>query len=67
VTFIKTGSVTHSVNFEQRFMQLSFTPAAGGVSVRAPSSPHLAPPGNYLLFVIDGRGVPSVARIVQIG
>lgn len=67
VTFIKTASVTHSCNFEQRFMELSFSSTAGGVSVQAPSSPAAAPPGNYLMFVIDKHGVPSVATIVQIG
>jgi hypothetical protein len=67
VTFIKTGSVTHSNNFEQRFMSLPFTAAAGGLAVQAPSSAALAPPGNYLLFVINNQGVPSVAEIVQIG
>ena len=24
------------------------------------------PPGHYLLFILNGDGVPSVARIVQI-
>jgi hypothetical protein len=67
VTFIKTASVTHSFNFEQRFMELTFTPNAGGLAVQAPSSAALAPPGNYLLFVIDSRGVPSIAKIVPIG
>jgi hypothetical protein len=67
VTFIKTASVTHSFNFEQRFMELTFTPNAGGLSVQAPSSAALASPGNYLLFVIDKQGVPSVAKIVSIG
>jgi hypothetical protein len=67
MTFIKTASVTHSFNFEQRFMELTFTPNAGGLSVQAPLSAALAPPGNYLLFVIDRQGVPSVAKIVPIG
>jgi hypothetical protein len=68
VTFIKTSSVTHSYNFEQRFLELSFTtPAAGVLAVQAPSSPFLTTPGNYLLFVIDNSGVPSVANITQIG
>ena len=49
VTLIKTGSVTHSCNFEQRFMELSFTVASGGLSVSAPATAALAPPGNYLL------------------
>jgi hypothetical protein len=66
-TFIKTASVTHSFNFEQRFMELTFIPNTGGLLVQAPASAALAPPGNYLLFVIDKSGVPSVAKIVPIG
>jgi len=27
----------------------------------------MATPGNYLLFVIDRLGVPSVAKILRIG
>ena len=67
VTFIKTASVTHSFNFEQRFMDLKFTPNVDRLSVQAPSSAAMATPGNYLLFVIDRLGVPSVAKILQIG
>ena len=68
VTLIKTSSVTHSVNFEQRFMQLTFQIlSSGSLSVRAPANPFVAPPGNYLLFVIDSSGVPSIARIVRVG
>lgn len=67
VTFIKTGSVTHSCNFEQRFMELPFTIDPYSVSVQSPANAVLAPPGNYLLFVINNQGVPSVAKIVQIG
>ncbi len=67
VTFIKTASVTHSCNFEQRFMELSFTQTDNGLAVQAPSRAALAPPGNYLLFVIGKDGVPSVSSIVEIG
>ena len=67
VTLIKTGSVTHSANFEQRFLELAFTALPGGVRAQAPASAALAPPGNYLLFVFDSQGVPSVARIVPVG
>ena len=66
VTLVKTGSVTHSCNFEQRFMQLSFTTTAGGLRVTAPASAWVAPPGNYMIFAFK-QGVPSVAKIVRIG
>jgi hypothetical protein len=35
--------------------------------VTAPPDGNHAPPGYYLLFVVDGRGVPSEAKIVRIG
>jgi hypothetical protein len=66
VTLLKTGSVTHSFNFEQRFMELRFTRTASGLLVEAPASKALATPGYYMIFVIDGQGVPSVAKIIQI-
>ncbi len=40
---------------------------AGGINVTAPASPNLAPPGHYMLFVVNGDAVPSVARIMRIG
>ena len=67
-TWIRLSSVTHSFNQNQRMNNL--TVSAGGAStvlVTAPSSANLAPPGHYLLFLIDSNGVPSVARIVRIG
>jgi len=67
LTLVKTGSVTHSCNFEQRFMQLSFTTTAGGLRVTSPASAWVAPPGNYMIFAFNNQGVPSVAKIVRIG
>jgi hypothetical protein len=45
---------------------LSFTPQAGGLSVDAPSSSTKAPPGWYMMFVVDNTGVPSVASWIQV-
>ena len=49
----------------QRFLPLAF--AAGGTSltVTAPADANLAPPGYYLLFLVDTSGVPSVAATVR--
>jgi hypothetical protein len=66
VTWIRLGSVTHAFDQSQRFNALALTQGAGGLSVTAPASGTLSPPGHYMLFVVDGNGVPSVARIVQI-
>ena len=32
----------------------------------APANLNLAPPGRYMLFVLDTQGVPSMARIVSV-
>jgi mono/diheme cytochrome c family protein len=72
VTLVKTGSVTHGWNFDQRFLDLTFTRSATGVggsalAVNAPTRPGEATPGYYMLFVFDDAGVPSQARIVRVG
>jgi hypothetical protein len=66
VTLVRTGSVTHTMGFDQRFMDLGWSvgQAPGHLQVSAPVQPHEAPPGYYYLFVIDKAGVPSVAKMV---
>ncbi len=64
VTLIKTGSVTHSFNLEARFMELPFTRSGSTLKVVAPANANIATPGRYLLFVLDGQGVPSIAKVV---
>ena len=66
VTLIRPSAVTHTFNQSQQLNTLSFTPAPGGTSLtaHAPANGRLAPPGPYMLFLVDDRGVPSVAQIV---
>jgi hypothetical protein len=66
VAMIRLGSVTHSVNMEQRYVPLSFTGSSGTLSVISPTNANIAPPGYYMLFVIDSNGVPSVAKMVNV-
>src|SRR5215210_6037744 len=66
VGLIRLGAVTHSVNMEQRYVPLSFTASAGSLTATAPASANVAPPGVYMLFVVDAAGVPSVARMVTL-
>jgi YVTN family beta-propeller protein len=65
VTLVRSGSVTHSVNMDQRFLELPFNASSGILDVEAPPRASDAPGGYYLLFVIDDQGVPSVAKIVR--
>jgi hypothetical protein len=62
---IRLAAVTHS--FDQNALRIPL-----GVALRdralvltPPASPRAAPPGHYLLFLVNGNGVPSVARIVK--
>jgi hypothetical protein len=66
VTLVRLSSVTHSFNMDQRINRLAFSAAAGGLNVTAPTSANLSPPGYYMLFILNGSGVPSVARIVRV-
>ena len=66
VTWIRLGSVTHSFNQNQRLNHLQFMQASGGLNITAPANANLAPPGHYMLFLLNGTGVPSVASIIQI-
>ncbi len=66
VTFIKTGSVTHSWNMEQRFNELVFVRHGAVLSVQAPTRAVDAPPGFYHLFLLGADGVPSVSRILKV-
>src|SRR3954471_22946560 len=67
LALVRLGSVTHSVNMEQRYVPLAFTAGAGSLSATAPGDARIAPPGFYMLCAIDAAGVPSVARMVSIG
>jgi hypothetical protein len=66
VSFIRLGSVTHAFDESQRFLSLGFNDSGGDLTVVAPGNANLAPPGHYLLTIVDERGVPSVSKIVKI-
>ncbi len=69
---IGLGSMTHSFDMNQRYVQLavsSVAPAGGSgfdVVLVAPPNARAAPPGHYMLFVLDADRVPSTARIVKL-
>jgi hypothetical protein len=65
VTWIRLSTVTHTFNENQRINFLSFSQAGDGLNVTAPANSNVAPPGHYMLFVLN-NGVPSIAQIVQI-
>lgn len=66
VRLIRLGSVTHAFDQNGRTMTLPFISSVGGVSVTAPANPNLAPPGDYLLFILNRNGVPSDGKFVRL-
>ncbi len=66
VSLIRNGSVTHAFNMDQRFVPLTFTQGSGGLNVQAPADANLAPPGYYMLFIVNSNGVPSIAPFVHL-
>jgi len=63
---IRTGAVTHFFDQNTRFVPVTFQQAAGGLTLTAPADGFAAPPGYYMLFLVNGSGVPSVAPIIQL-
>ena len=67
IALIAPTANTHSVNNHQRYVALSFVPdGPGALRVTAPAHGDLAPPGYYMLFLLDDCDVPSVARFVHV-
>ncbi|HLA74801.1 MAG TPA: galactose oxidase-like domain-containing protein [Gammaproteobacteria bacterium] len=63
---IAPGATTHGNDMSQRLVPLAITPTTGGITAVAPPSANVAPPGYYMLFVLDSQGVPSVAKWIQL-
>jgi hypothetical protein len=63
---IRTGAVTHFFDQNTRFVPVTFQPSTGGLTLTAPANGLAAPPGYYMLFLVNSSGVPSVAPIIQL-
>jgi hypothetical protein len=67
VTLMRIGAATHTFDHEARFFNLAIPQSGNIVTVKTPATANIAPPGFYMIFVWDNSGVPSIARIIQIG
>ncbi len=65
VMLVRTGSVTHGFDQNTRSMPLNFTQTPGGLTVQLPPNGNTAPPGSYMLFIVNGAGVPSIASMMR--
>lgn len=66
VTLIRLGSTTHTYNFEQRYLELEYSQNGSNLSLMTPATGNMAPPGYYMLFVLNDDGVPSVAEMLRL-
>ena len=66
VVLVRNGTVTHAFGMDQRMVGMNFTVGSGSLTVTAPPNSNIAPPGYYMLFILNSSGVPSVAQMVQV-
>lgn len=68
VALIRNGSVTHAFDSDQRYVGLEFSHSGGDLlTVTAPPHGAVAPPGYYMLWIMDDTGRPcKLARFVNV-
>ena len=67
VVLMGLGSMTHAFDMNQRYVQLAATPqGTNAVQVTGPANVQTAPPGYYMLSVLNANRIPSVARFVRV-
>jgi hypothetical protein len=68
VSLVKVSSTTHHYNTDQRLIWLQIQGVTStAVTVRAPINARIAPPGYYMIHIINKSGVPSVGAMIRIG
>jgi hypothetical protein len=65
-SLVKLGSPTHGQDMEQRYITLNFTSSGQALNLTSPSNSNIAPPGYYMLFIVDNQGVPAIAKMVRV-
>jgi hypothetical protein len=81
VVLMRPSSVTHSANYEQRYLELEIIPPVEGAPpdeiiartpTKPPSHPTITtsdvsgPPGHYMVFVLTNSRVPSEAAWIEL-
>lgn len=66
VHLIRFSAVTHAFNQGQMLYRASFSASNGILNVTGPADGRLAPPGPYLLFLVNATGVPSEAKVITL-
>lgn len=66
VVLMAVGSTTHSFDQNQRYIKLSFTQSGNSLIITPPANTQIAPPGDYILFLVAKSGAPSLGMTLRI-
>lgn len=66
VVLMAPGSTTHSFDQNQRYIKLAYTQSGNALTITPPANNQIAPPGEYLLFLVAQTGTPSVGLPVRV-
>jgi hypothetical protein len=67
IAMIRIASVTHSFSSDQRYVGLEFSAISDTrLNVTGPPNHNIAPPGSYLLFLVNSDGLPSEGEFVLV-
>ncbi len=67
VVLMRPGAMTHHTDTEQRFVPLVFTKEGGRLKVRVLNDPTVAPPGFYMVWIVDSNKLPcQAAKFVRL-
>ncbi len=66
MVLVRPGAPTHAFDMEQRLVAVNFTAGSGVLNVTAPPDSNIAPPGYYMLFILNSSGIPSLAQFIQL-
>jgi hypothetical protein len=67
VALIRSSSVTHSLNTDQRYVGLEILSSSyNKLKLKSPPDSNIAPPGYYMLFVLDRKQIPSISKFVHL-
>jgi hypothetical protein len=67
VSLLRLMSPTHHYDPDQRLLWLSIQSKVGNtLTVASPLNANLAPPGYYMVHILNSNGIPSAGRIVKV-
>lgn len=67
VALIMPSATSHANDMQERYVPLTFSTGSGSLTATAPSTANYAPPGYYMLVIVNNNGVPSIMPFVQVG